>query len=271
MRTPIHGFRRRSQSAQSTIAATARRSGESTVSSTNSTSSSRCPARCGASAAGEARRARAAATRTSASPSPLPHSGHRRPNRVPRAARVQRRPVTSRDDQVPRRHPRTPATPRKPRRGRPPRRRAVTLQQWRPAPPTPEPSLRSSRLPIGCSCSRSSSRSRTSTGSASRLPARPTRGRPLLFVKQKKMKIKEDIRFRLSPDDAAHLFMIKSKSVFEFRGRHEVLDATGAVIGLLEKDFRRSLLRSPEGGQAMSPTVRNPCISGLSGVAAVMA
>jgi hypothetical protein len=38
--------------------------------------------------------------------------------------------------------------------------------------------------------------------------------------------------------------MIKSKSVFEFRGRHEVLDAGGAVIGMLEKDFGRSLLRS---------------------------
>jgi uncharacterized protein YxjI len=63
-------------------------------------------------------------------------------------------------------------------------------------------------------------------------------------VKQKKMKIKEDIRFRLSPDDGDHLFMIKSKSVFEFRGRHEVLDADGAVIGMLEKNFRKSLLRS---------------------------
>jgi uncharacterized protein YxjI len=69
-------------------------------------------------------------------------------------------------------------------------------------------------------------------------------GRPLLYVKQKKMKIKEDIRFRLAPDDDAHLFMIKSKSVFEFGGRHEVLDPSGAVIGLLEKDFGRSLLRS---------------------------
>ena len=38
--------------------------------------------------------------------------------------------------------------------------------------------------------------------------------------------------------------MIKSKSVFEFRGRHEVLDADGAVIGMLEEDFGRSLLRS---------------------------
>ena len=75
-------------------------------------------------------------------------------------------------------------------------------------------------------------------------PGSSDEGRPLLYVKQKKMKIKEDIRFRVSPDDDAHLFMIKSKSVFEFRGRHEVLDADGAVIGLLEKDFTRSLLRS---------------------------
>ena len=75
-------------------------------------------------------------------------------------------------------------------------------------------------------------------------PGSTEEGAPLLFVKQKKMKIKEDIRFRLAPDDDEHLFMIKSKSVFEFRGRHEVLDADGAVIGLLEKDFRRSLLRS---------------------------
>ncbi len=69
-------------------------------------------------------------------------------------------------------------------------------------------------------------------------------GQPMLYVKQKRMKIKEDIRFRLSPDDDQHLFMIKSKSVFEFRGRHEVLAADGAMIGMLEKDFRRSLLRS---------------------------
>jgi len=75
-------------------------------------------------------------------------------------------------------------------------------------------------------------------------PGSTDEGRLLLYVKQKKMKIKEDIRFRLSPDDEAHLFMIKSKSVFEFRGRHEVLDADGQVIGLLEKDFTRSLLRS---------------------------
>jgi uncharacterized protein YxjI len=75
-------------------------------------------------------------------------------------------------------------------------------------------------------------------------PGSDEEGEPLLFVRQKKMKVREDIRFRLRPDDDAHLFMIKSKTVFEFRGRHEVLDADGAVIGLLEKDFTRSLLRS---------------------------
>jgi uncharacterized protein YxjI len=75
-------------------------------------------------------------------------------------------------------------------------------------------------------------------------PGSTEEGRALLYVKQKKMKIKEDIRFRLSPDDGDHVFMIKSKSVFEFRGRHEVLDANGAVIGMLEKDFGKSLLRS---------------------------
>jgi uncharacterized protein YxjI len=75
-------------------------------------------------------------------------------------------------------------------------------------------------------------------------PGSNDEGRPLLFVKQKKLKIKEDIRFRLDPDRDEHLFMIKSKSVFEFRGRHEVFDADGQVIGLLEKDFAKSLLRS---------------------------
>jgi uncharacterized protein YxjI len=76
------------------------------------------------------------------------------------------------------------------------------------------------------------------------VPGSSEEGAPLLYVKQKKLSIREDIRFRLSPDDEGHVFMIKSKSLFEFRGRHEVLDSAGNAIGLLEKDFTRSLLRS---------------------------
>ena len=69
-------------------------------------------------------------------------------------------------------------------------------------------------------------------------------GEPVLFVRQKRMKIKEDIRFRTAPEADEHVFMIKSKSVFEFRGRHDVLDEAGQQIGLLEKVFGKSLLRS---------------------------
>jgi hypothetical protein len=75
-------------------------------------------------------------------------------------------------------------------------------------------------------------------------PGSTEEGPPLLYVKQKTLAIKEDIRFRLLPDDEAYLFMIKSKSVFEFGGRHDVVDADGNPIGLLEKTFGRSLLRS---------------------------
>ena len=75
-------------------------------------------------------------------------------------------------------------------------------------------------------------------------PGSSEEGEPLLVVKQKKLAIKEDIRFRVNPDRDEHLFMIKSKSVFEFRGRHEVLAADGSTIGQLEKVFGASLLRS---------------------------
>jgi uncharacterized protein YxjI len=75
-------------------------------------------------------------------------------------------------------------------------------------------------------------------------PGSSEEGEPILFVKQKKLSIREDIRFRVDPEADEHVFMIKAKTVFEFRGRHDVLDADGAQIGLLEKDFARSLIRS---------------------------
>ena len=69
------------------------------------------------------------------------------------------------------------------------------------------------------------------------LPGSTEEARPLLFVKQKKMQIREDIRFRLSPDDEAHVFMIKGKTVFEFRGRHDVLDAqeSNLIVALVRR------------------------------------
>ena len=75
-------------------------------------------------------------------------------------------------------------------------------------------------------------------------PGSSEEGEQLLYVKQKRMKIKEDIRFRVPGVEDEHVFMIKSKTVFEFAGKHEVLDAEGAKIGQLGKDFKKSLLRS---------------------------
>jgi uncharacterized protein YxjI len=76
------------------------------------------------------------------------------------------------------------------------------------------------------------------------LPGSTEEGSPILFVKQKKLKIKEDIRFRLSPEGDEHLFRIKSKTVFEFAGKHDVLDDHDVVLGSLGKNFGKSLLRS---------------------------
>ena len=75
-------------------------------------------------------------------------------------------------------------------------------------------------------------------------PGSTKEGHPLLYVRQKMVAMKEDIRFRLSPDDEGYLFKIRSRSIFEFRGRHDVLDAQDCPIGVLEKTFGRSLLRS---------------------------
>ena len=87
---------------------------------------------------------------------------------------------------------------------------------------------------------------------------RTDEGSPLLFVRQKRMAVREDIRFRTDPDQDAYLFMIKSKTVFEIAGRHDVLDEHGSVIGTLEKSFGKSLLRShwvvrdAQGGEVLS-------------------
>jgi uncharacterized protein YxjI len=70
-------------------------------------------------------------------------------------------------------------------------------------------------------------------------------GADQLVVRQKRMKIKEDIRFRTpAQGDDAHEFAIKAKTVFEFRGRFDVEDGSGQKIGSIAKDFKKSLLRS---------------------------
>ena len=69
-------------------------------------------------------------------------------------------------------------------------------------------------------------------------------GGPVAFVRQKRMAIKEDIRFFAHEDETEELFRIKARSMMEFGGRYDVTAPDGEKIGVLEKVFGRSLFRS---------------------------
>ena len=74
-----------------------------------------------------------------------------------------------------------------------------------------------------------------------RISARET---PVAFVRQKRMAIKEDIRFFKDENESEELFRIKARSLMEFGGRYDVTTPEGERIGVLGKVFGKSLLRS---------------------------
>ena len=69
-------------------------------------------------------------------------------------------------------------------------------------------------------------------------------GQPVAFVRQQRLKIKEDIRFFADENEAEELFRIKARAVLEFSGRYDVTTPAGERIGVLGKVFGKSLLRS---------------------------
>jgi uncharacterized protein YxjI len=69
-------------------------------------------------------------------------------------------------------------------------------------------------------------------------------GELVAFVKQKRMKIREQIDFFADESQTVPLLRLQARKVFEFRGVTDVLLPNGAVIGSLRKNFARSLLRS---------------------------
>ena len=69
-------------------------------------------------------------------------------------------------------------------------------------------------------------------------------GEPLAFVRQKKLKIREDIRFFADENESEELFRIKARAWLELAGRYDVVAPDGTRLGVLEKVFGRSLLRS---------------------------
>ena len=69
-------------------------------------------------------------------------------------------------------------------------------------------------------------------------------GPPVAFVRQKRMAFREDIRFFADEGETEELFRIKARRVIDIGGHYDVHDAAGQPIGVLEHQFRKSLLRS---------------------------
>jgi uncharacterized protein YxjI len=74
-----------------------------------------------------------------------------------------------------------------------------------------------------------------------RISAGPT---PVAFVRQKRMAIKEDIRFYADESETRELWRIKARSMMEISARYDVRTPEGETIGVLGKVFGKSLLRS---------------------------
>jgi hypothetical protein len=69
-------------------------------------------------------------------------------------------------------------------------------------------------------------------------------GSPVAYVRQKKLAIKEDIRFYADEGETQELFRVKARSVLDFGGsRYDVLVEEDR-IGVLRHKFRESLYRS---------------------------
>ena len=71
-----------------------------------------------------------------------------------------------------------------------------------------------------------------------------TPGEPLAFVRQKKLALKEDIRFYADENEHEELFRLKARAVMELAARYDVLAPAGERYGVLQKIFGASLLRS---------------------------
>ena len=69
-------------------------------------------------------------------------------------------------------------------------------------------------------------------------------GGPVAFVRQKKMAIKEDIRFYADEQETEELFRIKARRMIDVGGRYDVTTPRDERIGVLERAFAKSLLRS---------------------------
>ena len=69
-------------------------------------------------------------------------------------------------------------------------------------------------------------------------------GEPFCFVEQKRFKFKEDIRFFTDETKTQELMKILARQRFDPRAKYDITDAADGKIGMIQKVFGTSLLRS---------------------------
>ena len=69
-------------------------------------------------------------------------------------------------------------------------------------------------------------------------------GAPVAFVRQKKLAIREDLRFFADESESDELLRVKARQVVDVRGRYDVTTPAGEVIGVLQRRFAQTLLRT---------------------------
>jgi uncharacterized protein YxjI len=69
-------------------------------------------------------------------------------------------------------------------------------------------------------------------------------GHLLAFAEQKRMKLKEEIRFFADESKSRVVFSFRARQRLDVRAEHDVYDEQGNVLGYFKKQFGASLLRS---------------------------
>ena len=75
-------------------------------------------------------------------------------------------------------------------------------------------------------------------------PDGKTPGQPVAHVRQKRMRLKEEIRFFADEGQNELLFSLKARKVIEIGGHYDVIAPDGSIVGTLRKKVRESFLRS---------------------------
>ena len=75
-------------------------------------------------------------------------------------------------------------------------------------------------------------------------PGSEAPGQPFTFVRQKRFKFKEDIRFYTDASASTELMRIKARQRFDPAAKYDVVAADGTQVGYIQKVFGKSLLRS---------------------------